>query len=128
VSELAVSVERRADVLVVRLQGHLDIYTVPVLRSRLSTAARTQTPLVLDLRRVTLLDSSGLGALIGLRNRAVAAGRRLGLVSDDAHLRELLVIAGLHQVFVHARDVDTACSLLSPDGAGEMAARPGPAR
>lgn len=104
------SIERRGDVVVVRLTGNLDIYTVPALRSRVTEAARTEAPLVLDLREVDLLDSSGLGALIALRNRAVAAGFRLGLVSDDGQVRDVLVIAGLERAFIHACDVDTACS------------------
>jgi anti-sigma B factor antagonist len=113
VSELAVSFERRGEVVVARLAGHLDIYTVPALRSRLTTAVPAETPLVLDLRGLELLDSSGLGALIALRNRAVAAGHRLGLVSEDGQLRDVLVIAGLDRAFVRAHDVDTACSLVT---------------
>jgi anti-sigma B factor antagonist len=109
VSELALSVERRGDVVVVRLTGNLDTYSVPALRSRVAAVGRTEAPLVLDVRRVDLLDSAGLGALIALRNRAVAAGYRLGLVSEDGQLRDVLVIAGLDRAFVHARDVETAC-------------------
>lgn len=113
VSELAVSFERRGDVVVARLAGNLDIYTVPVLHERLAAAVRTRTPLVLDLSLVHLLDSSGLGALIALRNRAVADGRRLGLVSGDGQLRDVLGIAGLDLAFLHAPDIDSACSLLA---------------
>ncbi len=106
------SSECRGEVVVARLAGHLDISTVPALRSRLTTAVRAETPLVLDLRGLELLDSSGLGALIALRNRAVAAGLRLGLVSEDGQLRDVLVIAGLDRAFAHAPDVDTACWLV----------------
>jgi anti-sigma B factor antagonist len=128
VSELAVSLERRGEVVVVKLAGNLDIYTVPTLRSRVAGAARAETPLVLDLRRVELLDSSGLGALIALRNRAVAGGCRLALVSEAGRLRDVLVIAGLDRAFVHAGDVDTACSLVRAAkrlaGAGPAAPTP----
>jgi anti-sigma B factor antagonist len=126
VSELAVSFERRGEVVVVRLAGNLDIYTVPAYRSRVAAAARAETPLVVDLRQVDLLDSSGLGALIALRNRAVAAGHRLGLVSGDGQLRDILVIAGLDRAFAHAPDVDTACSLVTTTPADAGPAVPAP--
>jgi len=113
VSELAVSFERRGDVVVARLAGNLDIYTVSALNDHLATVDWTRTPLVLDLTRIDLLGSSGLGALIVLRNRAAADGRWVGLVSGDGQLRDVLGIAGLDQAFLHARDIDSACSLLA---------------
>lgn len=122
------SFERRGEVMVARLAGHLDIYTVPALRSRITTAVRAETPLVLDLRGLELLDSSGLGALIALRNRAVAAGRRLGLVSEDGQLRDVLLIAGLDRAFVHSRDVDTACALVRAAALPADGVPPGRAR
>lgn len=113
VSELAVSFERRADVLVIRLAGHLDIYTVPALQSRVATRSQAETPIVIDLREVELLDSSGLGILIAIRNRSQQAGCRLGVVSDDGQLRDVLMIAGLDRAFVQACDVDAACALVT---------------
>lgn len=113
VSQLAVSFERRADVLVIRLVGHLDIYTVPALRTRVATSTQAETPIVIDLREVELLDSSGLGVLIALRNRSQQAGRRLGVVSDDGQLRDVLMIAGLDRAFVQTCDVDAACALVT---------------
>ena len=113
VSELTVSFERRGGVLVARLAGNLDIDTVPALHEQVAAASRTRTPLVLDLSLVDLMDSSGLGALIALRNRAAADGRQLGLVSGDGQLRDVLGIAGLERAFLHAPDVDSACSLLA---------------
>lgn len=113
VSELAVSFERRADVIVIRLAGHLDIYTVPALRNRVTTSTQPETPIVIDLREVELLDSSGLGVLIAIRNRSQQAGRRVGVVSDDGQLRDVLIIAGLDRAFVQTRDVDAACALVT---------------
>ena len=42
---------------------------------------------VVDLRQVTFIDSSGLGAIIALYHRAGAADARLQLVCGDVTLR-----------------------------------------
>ena len=57
-SELAVSFERHGDVVVARIVGNLDIYTVPALQDRLATVDRAGVPLILEDRKSTRLNSS----------------------------------------------------------------------
>ena len=56
-------------VTTVRLAGELDTYTVPDVRAAFTRLVVTPgTQVVVDLRDVSFIDSSGLGALIaGLR-------------------------------------------------------------
>ncbi len=88
----------------VRLAGEVDTYTVPDVRAAfdaLDLAAGDSV--VVDLREVTFLDSSGLGAVIGLYHRARAAGATLRLVCDGVSLR-LVRLTRIDQVI----DVDTS--------------------
>lgn len=81
-----------------RLTGEIDTYTTPGVRAafeRLPVSAGGTV--VVDLRDVTFLDSSGLGAIIALHRRAEAGGATIQLVCGAATLR-LVRLMHLDQV------------------------------
>jgi anti-anti-sigma factor len=103
---LEVSVERHDGVAVVVLRGPLDIYTTPGFRTRLEPLAGSASRLVVDLTGVTILDSSGLGALLRLRNRMGAGvATRFGIVCPRRRMRRIFDITGLRPAFVMERDL-----------------------
>jgi anti-anti-sigma factor len=53
----------------------------------------------LDLTDVSFIDSSGLGALVLLRNEAIEQGKQLTLVNLSPATRRLLRITGLESTF-----------------------------
>ncbi len=65
-----------------------------------------ESQIVVDLTGVTLLDSSGLGALVSLLNRARAAGSPLGIVCAQRHIRRVFEITGLRRAFVFGDDLN----------------------
>jgi anti-sigma B factor antagonist len=81
-----------------RLTGEIDTYTVPEVRAAFDElAVAGGGTVVVDLREVTFMDSSGLGAIIGLFHRVQAAGARLQLVCGGVSLR-LVRLMHLDQV------------------------------
>ncbi|MGI8492149.1 MAG: STAS domain-containing protein [Acidimicrobiales bacterium] len=85
---------------VLHVAGDLDASTVPALRGRLSDmAAGGPSQVVVDLSRVTFLDSSGLGALIGGLRRLRSAGGEMRLVPGATpKVRRLLDQTGVGQL------------------------------
>jgi anti-anti-sigma factor len=74
-----------------RLDGELDLVTAPWLARRLAKVEATNPSLVLiDLRDLTFMDSSGLRELFSAQRRARAAGRRLVLVKGSAPIDRVL--------------------------------------
>ncbi|KRV47749.1 sulfate transporter [Wenjunlia vitaminophila] len=72
------------ETVVVEVSGEVDALAAPRLISYLdSLTTRDRPDVVLDLRRVTFLDCSGLTALVRARNRALARSGRVRLVCDD---------------------------------------------
>ena len=68
---LSVSDELVGNATVVRCIGEIDLATVRHLRDRLGQLqVDGPAQLVLDLDRITFIDSIGLGALIGAHKRA----------------------------------------------------------
>ncbi|MEM8760951.1 MAG: STAS domain-containing protein [Pseudomonadota bacterium] len=75
---MGIEVARSDDVLNVILPGpRLDAAAVPVFKQYMQDAmARHAGDIVLNLRHVDFIDSSGLGAIVGLARR-VATGRQV---------------------------------------------------
>jgi anti-sigma B factor antagonist/stage II sporulation protein AA (anti-sigma F factor antagonist) len=86
------------DLVAIRAAGKLDIYTIARLRERMARYDLTAGDVVLDVSGVTLVDSSGLGTLLSLANRARQGGGRLALICTPA-LAEVLEIARLADAF-----------------------------
>lgn len=103
---LTVTTEDREDLVVVNLGGELDIYTVPNFRQDIERYDPAERQMVVDLSEVTLLDSSGLGALVSLLNRARAGVGGLGIVCPHRHLRRVFEVTGLKRAFVFGDDID----------------------
>ena len=82
------------------LVGELDLSTVDPLKLRLELVEREDPPtIVVDLRRVTFMDSMGLGILVSHRLRARQGGRRLVLVPGPEHVQQLFDVTGMRDQF-----------------------------
>lgn len=103
---LTVKSTNHGELVVLALEGELDIYTVGAFRQESEKIDPGEVQVVVDLTDVTLLDSSGLGALVSLLNRARAADGLLGIVCPQRHLRRVFEITGLRRAFVFGDDLD----------------------
>ncbi|MHB1535235.1 MAG: STAS domain-containing protein [Acidimicrobiales bacterium] len=84
--------------LVMALGGEIDLEVAPRLRAALE--AHAEEDLVLDLSRVTFVDSTGFSALVNVLRQRRAAERELPLRAPSRPVRRLLELSGLDQVFV----------------------------
>jgi anti-sigma B factor antagonist len=62
-------------------------------------AEASQHILIVDLAEVTFMDSSGLSALIALRNAAVASGSKLVLRAPSLRALRVLELSGMLVIF-----------------------------
>ena len=74
---LTITVRSERGAVIAAVTGEIDISTVPQLRERLFELADNGGTLIVDLNRVTFIDSAGLGALVGTARRAAAHGGSL---------------------------------------------------
>ena len=111
--ELAITVRRERGVVVAAVTGDIDLSTVGPLRERLSELADSGETLIVDLNRVTFIDSAGLGALVGAARRAAAHGGSLHAVCARPQTRKLLWLTGVDRRIPLAATVDGALMLLA---------------
>ena len=108
----AVEVRRRRNVTLVQARGELDIATAETLRSTLDAVvaetlgAALVGSLVLDLRGLTFIDSSGLHLLVTLDQRAQRDGFELTLVAPLAPIDRAIQLCGLDRTLPFAAPVD----------------------
>jgi anti-anti-sigma factor len=97
-SELAsIQAQQRGSDLVVRIAGEIDISNASEVSSALEEVVPNGTPaIVVDLSRVTYLDSAGVKLLMHLADRLRLRRRELRLVvPDNAPIRAVLELTGL---------------------------------
>jgi anti-anti-sigma factor len=91
-----VDVEPERDVVRVCPCGDIDIATVAIVRERVQElAAAGFRHVVLDLRGVTFVDSSGLHAIVGLDASSRADGWRFAIVAGCPAVQRAFEVTGL---------------------------------
>ena len=129
-----VEVQRREHVTIVQPRGELDLASAETLRSTLEAAiADTQRAvldgmedgarLVLDLRGLSFIDSTGLHLLVALDQRAQRDGFQLTLLAPAAPVDRAIQLCGLDQTLPFATRVDAVDTEASLAGRGSEALR-----
>jgi anti-anti-sigma factor len=77
--------------------GEVDLATATQLQDRLLVVIHDQTPAVVDvdLAGVSFFDCAGIGALVAVRNLAVAAGQQMYVSHPSRMIRRLLELTEL---------------------------------
>jgi anti-sigma B factor antagonist len=84
----------------VTLEGDVDLYTAPELKSELHRLIDGgATRIVVDLTSATFIDSTTLGVLLGALKRFRPSGGELVLVCSDPNIRRIFEITLLDRVF-----------------------------
>jgi anti-sigma B factor antagonist len=111
--ELSVTVRRERGVVIAEVTGDVDLSTVAGLRERLFELADSGQLLIVDLNRITFMDSSGLGVLVGAARRAAAHGGSLHAVCSRPQPRKLLWMTGVNRRIPVSATVEGALMFLT---------------
>jgi anti-anti-sigma factor len=84
---------------VVECFGRLTSENVPLLKDAMREACERKGRIVLDLKEVPMMDSSGLGAVVTLHVSARTRGCRLEVVNASKQILELFSITNVLSLF-----------------------------
>lgn len=88
------------DCAVIHITGEIDLYTAPKLREQvIDLVSKGIVHVIVDLRGVDFLDSTGLGALVGSLKRLRVREGTLNLVISTDRIQRIFRITGLAKVF-----------------------------
>jgi len=82
---------------VVALEGDLDLTSAPDAREALQAAQAAGSPVVLDLRALRFIDSSGLRVVLEAQRRAAEAGdgAALRIAAGEGEVRRVFELSGV---------------------------------
>ena len=93
----------------IEVSGELDLYKAPELQALTARAIDAGSKnLIVDLSRVTFLDSTGLGILVATLNRLRRMSGSLALIVSDYDIERMLELSGLHGTFTIYRSREEA--------------------
>jgi anti-sigma B factor antagonist len=110
-NHLNVEVRSNGRARVISVAGELDLASSPAFEEELARiTASDAKQIVLDLRELEFMDSTGLSMLVKAQQLAEEAGQRFGLVKGSPQVQRLLALTGIEDLLVLA---DTPEELLS---------------
>jgi len=96
---------------VIPLEGEIDLHISPRIATTLNAALKAKPRnLVIDMRNVSYIDSSGLAVLIEAMQKVEKYGGRFALAGLQENVKPIFEIARLDQVFRIYPDVNSVLS------------------
>jgi anti-sigma B factor antagonist len=103
-SELKLTTDKTPTETIVHCTGKITSNSIQSLKATVKPLFSESKTIVLDLTNVSYLDSSGLGAIVGLYVSAKVATNQLKLINLNERLKELFSITRLGQFMAEGRD------------------------
>lgn len=98
--DLKIESSEESGVGIITLEGEVDVYTAPKLKSRLiDMVDEGKYNIIVDLQKVEFMDSSGLGVLVGGLKRVKSHQGSITLVCTQENILKIFRITGLVKVF-----------------------------
>lgn len=87
-------------ILIVNIEGELDMHSADQFRKVVDTAldASGANNLLLDLRQVSFIDSSGLGVILGRYKRLSSLNGRIVAVHVQPQVANILELSGMLKI------------------------------
>ncbi|HOJ77889.1 MAG TPA: anti-sigma F factor antagonist [Bacillota bacterium] len=98
---MVIETERVGTNLIVTVDGELDLETSPEFRNLVEAKLdqyQTITHLILDLKKVNFIDSSGLGVILGRFKRISQDGGRMSAINVSDQLKRIFELSGLLKI------------------------------
>jgi len=106
---LAVDLEVKENVLLIRLSGELDHHTAEELRQKVNDAIENNSiqHILLNLEQLTFMDSSGLGVILGRYKQIKHLGGEMIVCAISPSVKRLFDMSGLFKI-IHLAETEKA--------------------
>lgn len=95
-SNFSVDTRDGSQAVVIGVSGELDLASSPALEQELERGAASRAEVVIvDLRNLEFMDSTGLSVLVRAHQRATEKGQRFGVVKGPQQVQRLLSLTGV---------------------------------
>jgi anti-sigma B factor antagonist len=95
-SNFSVDVHDGDDAVLIGVSGELDLASSPELERELERGAASDISLlIIDLRNLEFMDSTGLSVLVRAHQKATQSGKRFAIVKGPQQVQRLLSLTGV---------------------------------
>ena len=95
-------------ICVLCLCGELDALTTPAMLTQVHDVIGKSVDVVVDVHLLSYVDSTGLAAILSLKNALQGIGRRMCLAGCHGLVQRILEVTNIHREFKCFEDVDAA--------------------
>jgi len=97
---MSVKTENKSGLMICRVEGEIDINTAPDIKKAFEKIlAKREPKVVVNLSKVTYVDSSGLATLVEILKNMRSYGGKLKLTNLSPKIRSLFEITKLEKLF-----------------------------
>lgn len=96
--QLSVVTTTTEGIRVLSLAGEIDHHTAPALRQALNASGTAHSRIVVDMRQVTFMDSTGINILINTHRTLTRAGGWLRLTGPTPPVQRVLQLVGIDRL------------------------------
>jgi anti-sigma B factor antagonist len=108
---MGVKIEPKSGLTVCHVDGEIDINSSPQIKKSFDKLISAKTPkLVINLSKVTYVDSSGLATLVEILKNMKSYGGRMRLACMSSKVKSLFEITKLEKLFEIMADEESAVS------------------
>jgi anti-sigma B factor antagonist len=95
-SHFRLEVRSQGKATIIAVSGELDLASSPALQEELDRVSASDADLlIIDLRDLDFMDSTGLSVLVRAHQRAEEQGRQLAMVKGPQQVQRLLSLTGV---------------------------------
>ncbi len=95
-SHFRLEVRSQGKATIIAVRGELDLASSPALQEELDRVSASDADLlIIDLRDLDFMDSTGLSVLVRAHQRAEEQGRQLAMVKGPQQVQRLLSLTGV---------------------------------
>lgn len=120
---MQIEFEMTDDILIADLEGELDHHTSAVIREEIDKTvdAFHSKHLIFNFEKVTFMDSSGIGVIMGRYNKISLLGGRLVITGCNEYIDRILDMAGIYTIAFRIETVAESIEKLASETNDEEA-------
>lgn len=97
---MAVEIKTNGEVITARLSGEIDHHNAVGLRKAIDNSIELNMPslVILDFERVSFMDSSGIGLIMGRYKNLSKRGATLNICGASPYLYKMMRLSGIERI------------------------------
>ncbi len=97
---MSVEIEIKGDAMIAKLSGELDHHTAAGIREEIDNSVELNMPslLILDFEKISFMDSSGIGLVLGRYRNLYKRGAEVKVVGVSPQIYKVMKLSGIERL------------------------------